>query len=121
MTAAKHFSEVCREGYSVLGRTGPDVSRQTPWQYGAGYPPSYEAFGRLRFLKTLELAKTINAKRVLEVAAGDGFLSACLVESGRHGGQPHATAGQLPARVPGVVDAAFALPEDMSTPPELPR
>lgn len=52
------------------------------WNYGSAWPPSYRAFGRLRVLATLERALALKPRRVLEVAAGDGSLSACLAEHG---------------------------------------
>jgi 2-polyprenyl-6-hydroxyphenyl methylase/3-demethylubiquinone-9 3-methyltransferase len=78
------FLEVCHQGYSVLGRTPastPDNFNR--WQYGSGHPPSYFAQGRYRFLKTLEVAQSLQPKSILEVAAGGGFNGACLYESGR--------------------------------------
>jgi len=52
------------------------------WNYGAAWPPSYGAFGRLRVLTTLARALALKPRRVLEVAAGDGALSACLAAHG---------------------------------------
>jgi 2-polyprenyl-3-methyl-5-hydroxy-6-metoxy-1,4-benzoquinol methylase len=52
------------------------------WNYGSAWPPSYGAFGRLRVLTTLESALALKPVRVLEVAAGDGALSACLAARG---------------------------------------
>jgi len=52
------------------------------WNYGSAWPPSYGAFGRLRCLTTLELALSLRPRRVLELAAGNGALSACLAACG---------------------------------------
>ena len=52
------------------------------WNYGSAWPPSYGAFGRLRVLTTLESVLALRPTRVLEVAAGDGALSACLAARG---------------------------------------
>jgi 2-polyprenyl-3-methyl-5-hydroxy-6-metoxy-1,4-benzoquinol methylase len=52
------------------------------WNYGSAWPPSYGAFGRLRVLTTLERVLLLKPRRVLEVAAGDGALGACLAEYG---------------------------------------
>ena len=52
------------------------------WNFGSAWPPSYGAFGRLRVLATLERALALKPRRVLEVAAGDGSLSACLAARG---------------------------------------
>jgi 2-polyprenyl-3-methyl-5-hydroxy-6-metoxy-1,4-benzoquinol methylase len=52
------------------------------WNYGSAWPPSYGAFGRLRVLTTLERVLSLKPRRVLEVAAGDGSLSACLAAHG---------------------------------------
>ena len=78
------FIQVCNQGYSVLGRT-PTVTLDNfnPWQYSSGHPPSYFAQGRYRFLKTLEIAQSLEPKSILEVAAGGGFNGACLYEFGR--------------------------------------
>jgi hypothetical protein len=52
------------------------------WNYGSAWPPSYGAFGRLRVLSTLNSVLALKPQRVLEVAAGDGALSACLAARG---------------------------------------
>jgi 2-polyprenyl-3-methyl-5-hydroxy-6-metoxy-1,4-benzoquinol methylase len=52
------------------------------WNHGTTQAPSYSAYGRLRALLTLNLARSLNPKRVLEIAAGDAALSACLEQSG---------------------------------------
>ena len=52
------------------------------WNYGSAWPPSYGAFGRLRVLTTLNSVLALKPRRVLEVAAGDGALSACLAARG---------------------------------------
>jgi SAM-dependent methyltransferase len=52
------------------------------FNYGQSWPPSYPAFGRLRALLALSEARRLKPKRVLEVAAGDGALCACLAEDG---------------------------------------
>lgn len=52
------------------------------WNFGPAWPPSYRAFGRFRFVTTLQLALVLGPRRVLEVAAGDGALCACLAERG---------------------------------------
>jgi 2-polyprenyl-3-methyl-5-hydroxy-6-metoxy-1,4-benzoquinol methylase len=79
------FAEVCCRGYQVLGRTRshhPSTSGN-PWQVKQALPPSYEAYGRYRFLQTLRLARKLSPARILEVAAGSGFNAACLYEEGR--------------------------------------
>jgi len=52
------------------------------WNFGSAWPPSYEAFGRMRALATLQKARALRPRSVLEVAAGDGSLSACLATNG---------------------------------------
>ena len=56
------------------------------WNYGSVRPPSYWAYGRLRALITLAPSRTLleasTPSRVLEVAAGDAALSACLAKEG---------------------------------------
>src|SRR5260370_10704437 len=78
------FRSACQSGLSVVrpltqgARTG-DVFG---WNFGTGWPPSYEAFGRMRVLATLRQALALRPNRVLEVAAGDGALCACLAATG---------------------------------------
>lgn len=51
--------------------------------FEAGYPPSYGAHGRHRFLTSLETARKLAKGDVLEIAAGDGFLASCLADTAR--------------------------------------
>lgn len=97
-TLASQFSStlrtICDRGYSVLGRTSArsigrpqaapiGTSNSDHWQFESGFPPSYSAYGRYRFLTTLRHARALQPKSVLEVAASGGFTSACLYEPGR--------------------------------------
>lgn len=78
------FKATCDGGLSAV-RPLTLAARQHDvdgWNYGPAWPPSYAAFGRLRALATLERALALNPRRVLEVAAGDGALSACLAARG---------------------------------------
>ncbi len=79
------YLEVCERGYMALERTRPNhpSTRDNPWQYRPAWPPSYEAYGRYRFLDTLRKAREQAPSRVLEIAAGGGFNAACLYEEGR--------------------------------------
>ncbi len=79
------FPRILKEGFQVLGRhkDGPRTADANHWLFEPGLPPSYSAAGRLRFALTLRDALSIRPKRVLEVAAGGGLLSACLAEPGR--------------------------------------
>ncbi|HSP81954.1 MAG TPA: class I SAM-dependent methyltransferase [Myxococcaceae bacterium] len=79
------YLKVCARGYTALERTRENhpVARDNPWQHRAAWPPSYEAFGRYRFLDTLRRARELAPSRVLEIAAGGGFNAACLHEDGR--------------------------------------
>ncbi|HLH08996.1 MAG TPA: class I SAM-dependent methyltransferase [Terriglobales bacterium] len=78
------FRAVCRRGLSeVRPLTSAAIQNdQHGWNYGSTTAPSYWAYGRLRALFTLNVATSFGAKRVLEIAAGDGALSACLQRSG---------------------------------------
>ena len=77
------FEEVCRKGLSVIyplrSANSPDPAG---WKFGAGWPPSYSAFGRMRSLLAVQDALELRPNRVLEVAAGGAGLSACLAKVG---------------------------------------
>jgi 2-polyprenyl-3-methyl-5-hydroxy-6-metoxy-1,4-benzoquinol methylase len=79
------YLNVCAKGYTALERTRENhpLARDNPWQHREVWPPSYEAFGRYRFLDTLRRARELAPTRVLEIAAGGGFNAACLYEDGR--------------------------------------
>ncbi len=78
------FRSACQSGLSVVrpltqsARTGVVFG----WNFGSGWPPSYEAFGHMRVLVTLRQALALRPHRLLEVAAGDGKLCACLAARG---------------------------------------
>jgi 2-polyprenyl-6-hydroxyphenyl methylase/3-demethylubiquinone-9 3-methyltransferase len=79
------FRTVCSEGLSAIRplRNGFEKKDdQWGWNYGSGWPPSYWAYGRMRALLALLEASALKPKRVLEVAAGDAALSACLAMNG---------------------------------------
>jgi len=78
------FRAACQSGLSVVRplRESARAHDRNGWNYGSGWPPSYAAFGRMRVLATLEQALALRPRRVLEVAAGDGSLSACLAAEG---------------------------------------
>ncbi len=80
----KLFEQVCRSGLSTVRPLLPSAaaSDQFGFNYGSTRPPSYSAYGRLRALLTLRMAMALDPKRVLEVAAGDAALSACLARTG---------------------------------------
>jgi 2-polyprenyl-6-hydroxyphenyl methylase/3-demethylubiquinone-9 3-methyltransferase len=77
------YAATCKHGLSVvrplLPQSGADIYG---FNYGSARPPSYWAYGRLRALLALGESLALRPKRVLEVAAGDAALSACLQESG---------------------------------------
>jgi 2-polyprenyl-3-methyl-5-hydroxy-6-metoxy-1,4-benzoquinol methylase len=78
------FRSACQSGLSIVRplRENARAHDQYGWNYGSGWPPSYAAFGRMRVLATLRQALALRPRRVLEVAAGDGSLSACLAAQG---------------------------------------
>jgi 2-polyprenyl-3-methyl-5-hydroxy-6-metoxy-1,4-benzoquinol methylase len=80
----KLFEQVCRCGLSTVRPLLPSAaaSDQFGWNYGSARQPAYWAYGRLRALLTLRMAMALDPKRVLEVAAGDAALSACLARTG---------------------------------------
>lgn len=77
------FLRACEFGLSAIY---PFQSRAFPdpfgWKYKPGWAPSYSAYGRMRSLLAIEDALSLKPKRVLEVAAGGGGLSATLAASG---------------------------------------
>lgn len=80
--SATLFDQVCREGFSVVRPLLPAARDPYGWNFGRARPPSYAAYGRMRFLLALSDARALKPSRVLEVAAGDAALSACLQEMG---------------------------------------
>lgn len=78
------FKAVCRRGLSEVRPLKPAAAEDDVWGWNLGRaaPPSYWAYGRLRALLAVNQAKQLAPKRVLEVAAGDAALSACLEQVG---------------------------------------
>lgn len=78
------FQTVCGTGLSVVRPLESTASSDDPfgWNFGAGWPPSYWAYGRMRALMTLREAEALKPKTVLEVAAGDAALCAHLAAKG---------------------------------------
>lgn len=77
------FERACREG---LATVYPFKSAALPdpdgWKFGSHYPPSYQAFGRMRSLLAVGEALGLKPRKVLEVAAGGGGLAAVLASRG---------------------------------------
>jgi 2-polyprenyl-3-methyl-5-hydroxy-6-metoxy-1,4-benzoquinol methylase len=78
------FSEACRSGLSVCRPLTDDARKRDAFglNFSSGWPPSYQAFARMRSLETLDRALALRPHRVLEVAAGDASLCACLAARG---------------------------------------
>ncbi|HTC87434.1 MAG TPA: class I SAM-dependent methyltransferase [Bryobacteraceae bacterium] len=79
------FRSVCSNGLSKIRPLRNGASRKDDawgWNYGSGWPPSYWAYGRMRAMLTLLEASALKPRTVLEVAAGDAALSACLTTMG---------------------------------------
>lgn len=79
------FRSVCSEGLSKIRPLRNRASGNDDplgWNYGSGWPPSYLAYGRMRAMLTLLEASALKPKTVLEIAAGDAALSACLAKAG---------------------------------------
>ena len=84
LPTAHLFRDACRRGLSVV-RPLAEAARERDaggWNFGRGWPPSYEAYGRMRALTTLNLAASLKPRRLLEVAAGDAALSASIIGAG---------------------------------------
>lgn len=62
----------------------PQAAAHDPegWNFGSAWPPSYYAYGRWRALLTLQAARSLRPGSVLELAAGDAALAACLAAEG---------------------------------------
>jgi hypothetical protein len=80
----KLFSEVCRSGLSFVRPliSGTLIDDSYGRNYGSAHPPSYGAYGRFRALLALGQSLSLRPKRVLEAAAGDAALCACLQRTG---------------------------------------
>lgn len=78
------FHEVCRDGLSIVRPlvAHARIGDARDWNFGPVSAPSYEAYGRLRALMAFEHAVARQPRRVLEIAAGDGALSASLAAYG---------------------------------------
>ncbi len=78
------FRASCESGLSVVRPLTGEARKRDEfgWNFGEGWPPSYEAFGRMRFLSALRQALSLRPRRVLELAAGDAALCACLASEG---------------------------------------
>lgn len=83
LPALADFSSACKRGLSVAYPfKSTDLPDAEGWKYGSAWPPSHRAFGRLRALLALQSAAGLRPRRVLEVAAGGGGLSAALAARG---------------------------------------
>jgi hypothetical protein len=73
------FAQSCRRGLSTVYPFKQGVADDLyGWKFGARWPPSYWAFGRMRALLAIHDALLLKPRRALEVAAGDGGVSASL-------------------------------------------
>jgi 2-polyprenyl-3-methyl-5-hydroxy-6-metoxy-1,4-benzoquinol methylase len=78
------FQRVCGVGLSAV-RPLKETARQADrdgWNFGAGWPPSYWAYGRMRALMAVAAATALRPRSLLEVAAGDASLCAALALNG---------------------------------------
>ncbi|HKV53227.1 MAG TPA: methyltransferase domain-containing protein [Candidatus Binataceae bacterium] len=84
LPAYELFEASCKQGLSVVRPLAEPARLRDDfgWNFGSAWPPSYEAFGRFRALIALQQARSLRPRRVLEVAAGDGALCACLAVDG---------------------------------------
>jgi 2-polyprenyl-6-hydroxyphenyl methylase/3-demethylubiquinone-9 3-methyltransferase len=81
----EEFEAVCSKGLSIVRPLDELLARKRDpegWNFQRASVPSYQAYGRLRALVTLEAARNLSPRRVLEVAAGDAALGACLAMDG---------------------------------------
>jgi 2-polyprenyl-3-methyl-5-hydroxy-6-metoxy-1,4-benzoquinol methylase len=83
LPAFQLFADSCRHGLSTITPLKPDATPDpSGWKFGAGWPPSYAAFGRMRSLLAIQDALRLKPRRALEVAAGGGGLAAALAPTG---------------------------------------
>ncbi len=76
------FAHSCHHGLSTVFSFKPGVVNDPyGWKFGARWPPSYWAFGRMRTLLTLQDALFLKPRSALTIAAGGGDLSTCLAAS----------------------------------------
>jgi 2-polyprenyl-3-methyl-5-hydroxy-6-metoxy-1,4-benzoquinol methylase len=78
----RSFRTVCREGLAAIRPLLPAARQKDTfgWNFSPTSAPSYQAYGRLRALYTLQGAVSLNPSRALEIAAGDGALCASLAD-----------------------------------------
>ncbi len=77
------FQAICAKGLSSI-RPLKDaaIADDEGWLFKTNYPPSYQAYGRMRALMALQEIVRLKPQRFLEIAAGDGALSACVELTG---------------------------------------
>lgn len=77
------FAQSCQHGLSTVHSFKQDVTSDPDgWKFGARWPPSHGAFGRMRSLLNIQDALLLKPRRSLEIAAGGGGLSARLAANG---------------------------------------
>lgn len=76
------FYSVIDTGLSMVYPVRSDAADDDGWLFTAGYPPSYEALGRIRSALIFRLCRSLSGKRALDVAAGGCGLSASLTTAG---------------------------------------
>lgn len=77
------FHAVCSKGLSAIRPLkDSEIPDNEGWLFKTGYPPSYQAYGRMRALMALQDVISLRPQRFLEVAAGDAALSACVATTG---------------------------------------
>lgn len=78
------FRRVCQSGLAQVRplTAAAKAEDRWGWNFGAAWPPSYSAYGRMRALTTFLEARALHPRSVLEIAAGDAALCACLASEG---------------------------------------
>ncbi|HMF58518.1 MAG TPA: methyltransferase domain-containing protein [Pyrinomonadaceae bacterium] len=77
------FAQSCRRGLSAVYSFKQGVVNDPyGWKFGARWPPSHWAFGRMRALLAMQDALLLKPHRALEIAAGGGGLSSRLAAGG---------------------------------------
>lgn len=105
------FAAACERGLASFRPLRPGAEPdEHGWLFKSGYPPSYGAFGRMRFLTTVNDVLDLEPDSFFEVAAGDGSLAATVADTGCR-----ASANDLRAEMLSAALSTFTTGDDVRT------